>query len=154
MCGMEVCQLYEKYVPVNRIRPLKYYYISFNKNLFKRFFGKAVQDQGLSRRLQMSTPSNYSTFNISPGKQAYLCSMNDFWASRPRLLARTNYFPLNERLFKINLRERSKCSICDDEMVEDMHHFFFECKTLRCIRQELFDEIETVIKSFYPDLVF
>jgi hypothetical protein len=151
---MEVCQLYEKYVPVNRIRPLKYYYISFNKNLFKRFFGKAVQDQGLSRRLQMSTPSNYSTFNISPGKQAYVCSMNDFWVSRPRLLARTNYFPLNEHLFKINLRERSKCSICDDEMVEDMHHFFFECKTLRCIRQELFDEIETVIKSFYPDLVF
>jgi hypothetical protein len=38
MCGMEVCQLYEKYFPVNRIRPLKYYYISFSKNLFKRFF--------------------------------------------------------------------------------------------------------------------
>ena len=77
----------------------------------------------------MSTPSNYSTCNISPGKQAYLCSMNDFWVSRPRLLARTNYFPLNERLFKINLRESSKCSICDDEMVEDMHHFcFFNAK--------------------------
>ena len=38
MCWMEVCQLYEKHFPVNRIRPLKYYYISFSKNLFKRFF--------------------------------------------------------------------------------------------------------------------
>jgi hypothetical protein len=32
--------------------------------------------------------------------------------------------------------------------------FLFECKTLRGIRQELFEEIETVIKSFYPDLAF
>ena len=40
-----------------------------------------------------------------PGKQVYLCSINDFWASRLKFLARTNYLPLNERLFKINLRE-------------------------------------------------
>jgi hypothetical protein len=39
-------------------------------------------------------------------------------------------------------------------MVEDLHHFLFECKTLRGIRQELFEEIETVVKSFYPDLAF
>jgi hypothetical protein len=39
-------------------------------------------------------------------------------------------------------------------MVEDLHHFLFECKTLRAIRQELFGEMETVIKSFYPDLAF
>ena len=38
--------------------------------------------------------------------------------------------------------------------VEDLHHFLFECKTLRGIRQELFEEIETVVKSFYPDLAF
>jgi hypothetical protein len=58
----------------------------------------------------MSSLSNYNTFNISPGKQAYLCSINDFWASRLKSLARTNYLPLNERLFKINLRESSKCN--------------------------------------------
>jgi hypothetical protein len=40
------------------------------------FFGKAVQDKELSRRLEMSSLSNYNTFNISPGKQAYLCSIN------------------------------------------------------------------------------
>jgi ribosome biogenesis GTPase A len=34
--------------------------------------------------------SSYNTFNISPGKQAYLCSINDFWASRLKFLARTN----------------------------------------------------------------
>ena len=56
--------------------------------------------------------------------------------------------------FKINLRESCKCNICDDDRVEDLHHFLFECKTLRGIRQELFEEIETVIKSFYPDLAF
>ena len=56
--------------------------------------------------------------------------------------------------FKINLRESSKCNICDDDIVEDLHHFLFECKTVRGIRQELFEEIETVIKSFYPDLAF
>jgi hypothetical protein len=33
------------------------------------------------------------------------------------------------------------------DRVEDLHHFLFECKTLRGIRQELFEEIETVIKS-------
>jgi len=76
----------------------------------------------------MSSLSNYNTFNISPGKQAYLCSINDFWASRLKFLARTNYLPF--------------------------HHFLFECKTLSCIRQELFEEIETVINSFYPDLTF
>jgi hypothetical protein len=35
-------------------------------------------------------------------------------------------------------------------MVENLHHFLFECKTLRGIRQEQFEEMETVIKSFYP----
>jgi hypothetical protein len=87
----------------------------------------------------MSSLSNYKTFNISPGKQAYLCSINDFWASRLKFLARTNYLLLNERLFKINLRDSSKRNICDDDIVEDLHHFLFECKTLRGIRQELFD---------------
>jgi hypothetical protein len=102
----------------------------------------------------MSSLSIYNTFNISPGKQAYLCSINYFWASRLKFLARTNYLPLNERLFKINLRESSKCNICDDDIVEDLHHFLFECKTFRGIRQELFEEIETVIHSFYPDVAF
>ena len=95
------------------------------------FFGKAVQDKELSRRLEMSSLSNYNTFNISPGKQAYLCSINDFCASRLKFL------PLNERLFNINLRESSKCNICDDYIVEDLRHSLFECKTLRGIRQEL-----------------
>jgi hypothetical protein len=97
--------------------------------------------------LEMSSLSNYNTFNISPGKQAYSCNINDFWDSRLKFLARNNYLPLNERLFKINLRESSKCNICDDDIVEDLYHFLFECKTLRGIRQELFEEIETVIKS-------
>ena len=102
----------------------------------------------------MSCLSNYNTFNITPGKLAYLCSINNFWVSRLKFLARTNYLPLNECLFKINLRESSKCKICDDDIVEDLHHFLFECKTLRGIRQELFEEIETVIKSLYLDLPF
>jgi hypothetical protein len=55
-------------------------------NIFKHFFGKAVQDKELSRRLEMSSLSNYNTFNISPRKQAYLCSMNDFWASRLKFI--------------------------------------------------------------------
>ena len=93
------------------------------------FFGKAVQDKELSRRLEMSSLSIYNTFNISQGKQAYLCSINDFWASRVKFLARTNYLPLNERLSKINLHENSKYNICDDDIVEDLHHFLFECKT-------------------------
>ena len=46
-----------------------------------------------------------------------------------KFLARTNYMPLNESLFNINLRESYKCNICDDDMIEDMHHFLFECKT-------------------------
>jgi hypothetical protein len=104
-----------------------YYYGNFNGNIFKHFFGIAVQDKELSRRLEMSSLSNYNTFNISPGKQAYLCSINDFWASRLKFLARTNYLPLYERLFKINLRESCKCNICDDDIVEDLHHFLFEC---------------------------
>ena len=83
----------------------------------------------------MSSLSNYNTFNISPGKQAYLCSINYFWASLLNFLA--------------NLRESSNCNICDDDIVEDLHHFLFECKTLRGTRQELFEEIETVVKSFY-----
>jgi hypothetical protein len=55
----------------------------------------------------MSSLLNYNTFNISPGKQAYLCCMNEFWASRLKFLARTNCLPLNERLSKINLRSRN-----------------------------------------------
>ena len=35
-----------------------------------------------------------------------------------------------------------------------MHHFLFECQTLSGIRKELFEEMETVIQSFYPDLAF
>jgi predicted DNA-binding antitoxin AbrB/MazE fold protein len=52
----------------------------------------------------------------------------------------TNIF---KYLKKINLRESSKCNICDDDMVEDLHHFLFECKTLNGTRQELFEEMET-----------
>jgi hypothetical protein len=65
----------------------------------------------------------YNTFNISPEKKTYVCSINDFWVSRLKFLARTNYLSLNERLFKINLRESSKCDICDDDIVEDLHHY-------------------------------
>ena len=72
-----------------------YHYGNFNTNIFKHFFGKAVQNKELSRRLEMSSLSNYSTFNISLGKQAYLCSIKDFWVSRLKFLARTNYLPLN-----------------------------------------------------------
>jgi peroxiredoxin len=39
-------------------------------------------------------------------------------------------------------------------MVEDLHHSLFECKTLRCIRRELVEEIETVVQSFFSDLAF
>jgi hypothetical protein len=53
--------------------------------------------------------------------------------------------------FKINLREISKC---DYDIVKDLYHFLLEYKTLRNFRQELFEEIETVIQSFYPDLAF
>ena len=77
-----------------------YHYGNFNTNIFKHFFGKAVQNKELSRRLEMSSLSNYSIFNISLGKQAYLYSIKDFWASRLKFLARTNYLPLNERLFR------------------------------------------------------
>jgi hypothetical protein len=43
---MEVCKLYEKYFPVNRIRPLLLW--KFNTNIFKHLFGKAVPDKELS----------------------------------------------------------------------------------------------------------
>jgi hypothetical protein len=121
---MEVCKLYDKYFPVNRIIPLLVW--NFNKSIFKHFFGKAVQDKKLSRSLEINSLLNYNTFNISPGKQAYLCCMNELWASRLKFLARTNCLPLNERLSKINLRESSKCNICDDDIVEDLHHFLLQ----------------------------
>jgi hypothetical protein len=54
-----------------------YYYGNFNTNIFKKNFGKAVPDKELYRRLEMSSLSIYNTFNISPVKQAYLCSIND-----------------------------------------------------------------------------
>jgi hypothetical protein len=54
-----------------------YYYGNFNTNIFKNIFGKAVPDKDLYRRLEMSSLSIYNTFNISPVKQAYLCSIND-----------------------------------------------------------------------------
>jgi len=52
--------------------------------------------------------------------------------------------------FKINIRESSKCNVCGDDMVEDLHHFLFECKTLSGIRQELIEEMKTVIQSCFP----
>ena len=102
-----------------------YYYGNLNTNIFKPFFDKEVQDNELSRRIEISSQSNYNTFNISLGKPAYLGSILDCWASRLKLLARTNYLPFIERLFKINHLEISKCNISDDDMVEDLHHFLF-----------------------------
>ena len=43
---------------------------------------------------------------------------------------------------------------CDDDIVKDLYHFLLEYKTLRYIRQELFEEIVTVIQSCYPYLAF
>ena len=77
----------------------------------------------------------------------FVCRCSVYWAFQSFDFERTWW-----RLF--NLRESSKCNICDDDIVEDLHHFLFECKTLSGIRQELFEEIETVMKSFYPDLAF
>jgi len=130
--GSTKCMLIFKNNIFQSIRLDHYYYKKFNTNI--NIFS-VKQFKKLSRRLEMSSLSNYNTFNISPGKQAYLCSINDFWTSRLKFLARTNYLPLNERLSKINLRESSKCNICDDDIVEDLQHFLFECKTLSCIRQ-------------------
>ena len=47
-----------------------YYYGNFNTNIFKYVFGKAVQDKELSKEIykEMSSLSNYNTFNISPGE--------------------------------------------------------------------------------------
>ena len=42
----------------------------------------------------------------------------------------TNIF---KQLKKNNIRESSKCNICDDDMNEDLHDFLFECKTLNGI---------------------
>jgi hypothetical protein len=52
------------------IRLDHYYYGNFKTNIFFKKIGKAVQDKELSRRLEMSSLSNYNTFNILPGEQA------------------------------------------------------------------------------------
>ena len=89
------------------IRLDPYYYENLNTNIFKKNSIKQFKIRNYLGDLEMSSLSNYNTFNISPGKQAYLCSINDFWTSRLKFLARTNYMPLNERLSKINPRESS-----------------------------------------------
>ena len=63
-CGMKVCKLYEKYFPINRIRTLLAT-MEILIRTFKKKIGKAVQDQELSRRLEMSSLSIYNTFNIT-----------------------------------------------------------------------------------------
>ena len=61
---MEVCKLQEKYFPINRIRTLLAT-MEILIRTFKKKIGKAVQDQELSRRLEMSSLSIYNTFNIT-----------------------------------------------------------------------------------------
>jgi hypothetical protein len=125
-----------------------YHYGNFNTNIFNIFSVKQFKIRNYLRYWKWAVYQSITYLIFHQGnKHIYACSIDDFWASRLKFLARTNYFPFNERLFKINLRESSKCSICDDDMVEDLHHFLFECKTLRAIRQELFGEMETVINK-------
>jgi hypothetical protein len=33
------------------------------------------------------------------------------------------------KVFLILILGKVMCNICDDDMIEDMHHFLFECKT-------------------------
>jgi hypothetical protein len=52
---------------------------------------------------------------------------------------------MNVFLKLISVKVLSVINTCDNDIVEDLHHFLFECKTLRGIKQELFEEIETVV---------
>jgi hypothetical protein len=57
----------------------------------------------------------------------FVCRCSVYWAFQSFDFERTWW-----RLF--NLRESSKCNICNADIVEDLHRFLFECKTLSGIR--------------------
>ena len=58
-------------------------------------FVKQVVSSETFKQKDCVSSINYNAFNISLGKQTYLCNINDFWTSRLKFLARTNYLPFN-----------------------------------------------------------
>jgi hypothetical protein len=114
---------------------------NFNINTFNRFFGmnNIIREREIIET--KTTLVTYKKFFVSRGTQKYLKNIGDFEISRLKHLARTNYLPLNDVLYRMRLRQNGLCQLCDSNDIETTNHFMFECPAFENLRVDFFSDI-------------
>ena len=118
-----------------------------NINTFNKFFGQNVKFKQMELIASKSSLKSYLFFHKVSGPQKYLNNIDDFEASRLKLLARTDCLPLNSVLKRMSMINSDICDLCSSD-VDDVSHFLVDCPALQSIRNEYFSEISIVFSDF------
>ena len=109
-----------------------------DRNTFNKFFGQINRIKAFENINSKSSLDVYKTFNISQGCQKYLINLNEFEGSRLKLLARTNCLPINSVLYRMQLCPSPCCTMCNNNVDENVHHILLDCPAYNHARQVLY----------------
>ena len=133
-----------------------YHYINGNIDLktFNKFYGEYSANKTSQNILNKSSLSMYSEFTIFRGRQPYLCNIDDFQASRLKLLARTDCLPINSTLLRMKLASNNLCQMCTNNVEESITHLLLECPAYANFREKAYQETQNVISEFLVNVCF
>ena len=127
---------------------LDHYFTSDIKfGTFNRIFGDQVRCKELLEISKKTSLGAYTNMNIKSGKQEYLYGIGDFRSSRLKLLARTNYLPLNDTLKQLHIKDSATCPLCSNAD-ETLEHFLLKCTAFEAIRRQLIESVCDFTSSF------
>ncbi|CAC5401896.1 unnamed protein product [Mytilus coruscus] len=142
-------RVFSKMVQLNEsvwkyVQEMNTYTESIGSDKFKCQYGNAITESLIIDVTTKSSLELYQHCYIKTGSQLYLEDISDFNSSRLKLLARTNYLPLKQFLFRMHMSEDNLCPICDSGESEDLEHFLNGCTSLEQTRSKFF----TLFASF------
>lgn len=111
---------------------------NFDFENFDSFYGHFTREKLFQDVTSKSSLNLYLSCHVQIGSQTYLSDASDFKSSRLKLLARTNYLPVNKNLLRMSLSESEFCPLCDSGESEDIEHLLLHCPSLEHIRQKYF----------------
>ncbi|CAC5381926.1 unnamed protein product [Mytilus coruscus] len=126
------------------VQEMNTYTESIGSDKFNCQYGNAIRESLIIDVTTKKSLELYQHCYIKTGSQLYLEDISDFNSSRLKLLARTNYLPLKQFLFRMHMSEDNLCPICDSGESEDLEHFLLGCTSLEQTRSKFF----TLFTSF------
>ena len=117
-----------------------YFESDIKLSVFNKMFGEQVRCKELEEIGKKTSLGIYTNMNVKCGKQYYLNGIGNFRSTRLKLLARTNYLPLNYTLRQLHIKDCATCPLCSN-VDETLEHFLFECTAYEAIRKQVFETV-------------